>query len=94
MISDVTFVVFHYPVADLLWVSCGYAWQTHIRQSTCEYNFRTHGATFCPISDCPSGSLAFILVHNFSSLPRKHLGSFGVPCPLTCYTPRQVSLFG
>jgi len=94
MISDVTFVVFHYPVANLLWVSCGYAWLTHIRQSTCEYNFRTHGATFCPISDCPSGSLAFILIHNFSSLPRKHLGSFGVPCSLTCYTPRQVSLFG
>jgi len=57
MISDVTFVVFHYPMADLLWVSCGYAWPTHIHQSTCEYNFLTHGATFCPISDCHSGSL-------------------------------------
>ena len=66
MISDVTFVVFHYPMADLLWVSCGYAWPTHIHQSTCEYNFLTHGATFCPISDCHSGSLAFILIHNFS----------------------------
>ena len=65
MISDVTFVVFHYPMADLLWVSCGYAWPTHIHQSTCEYNFLTHGATFCPISDCHSGSLAFILIHNF-----------------------------
>lgn len=62
MISDVTFAVFHYPMADLLWVSCGYAWPTHIHQSTCEYNFLTHGATFCPISDCHSGSLAFILI--------------------------------
>ena len=92
MISDVTFAVFHYPMADLLWVSCGYAWPTHIHQSTCEYNFLTHGATFCPISDCHSGSLAFILIHNFSSLPRKHFGSFHVSCPPTCYTPRPVSL--
>ena len=91
MISDVTFVVFHYPMADLLWVSCGYAWPTHIHQSTCEYNFLTHGATFCPISDCHSGSLAFILIHNFSPLPRKHFGSFRVSCPPTCYTPRRVS---
>ena len=91
MISDVTFAVFHYPMADLLWVSCGYAWPTHIHQSTCEYNFLTHGATFCPISDCHSGSLAFILIHNFSSLPRKHFGSFHVSCPPTCYTPRRVS---
>ena len=92
MISDVTFVVFHYPMADLLWVSCEYAWLTHIHQSTCEYNFLTHGATFCPISDCHSGSLAFILIHNFSPLPRKHFGSFRVSCPPTCYTPRPVSL--
>lgn len=92
MISDVTFVVFHYPMADLLWVSCGYAWPTHIHQSTCEYNFLTHGATFCPISDCHSGSLAFILIHNFSPLPRKHFGSFRVSCPPTCYTPHRFPL--
>ena len=65
MISDVTFAVFHYPMADLLWVSCGYAWPTHIHQSTCEYNFLTHGATFCPISDCHSGSLAFITFRHY-----------------------------
>jgi len=92
MISDVTFAVFHYPMADLLWVSCRYAWLTHIHQSTCEYNFLTYGATFCPISDCHSGSLAFILIHNFSPLPRKHFGSFHVSCPPTCYTPRRVSV--
>ena len=91
MISDVTFVVFHYLLADLFWVSYKCTCATHIYQNTCEFNFHTHGATLCPISDCHSGSLAFILIQNFSSLPRKHLGSFSVPCPPTCYTPRRVS---
>lgn len=92
MISDVTFAVFHYPMAGLLKASRGYVWPTHIHQSTCGYNFPTHGATFCPTSDCHSGSLAFILIHNFSPLPRWHGGSYRVPCPPTCYTPRPISL--
>ena len=92
MMSDVAFVVFHYPLADLFWVSCKCTCATHIYQNTCEYNFRTHGAILCPISDCPSRSLAFILIHNFSSLLRKHFGSFSVSYPLTCYTPHPVSL--
>ena len=92
MMSDVAFVVFHYPMADLFWVSCKCTRATHIYQNTCGYNFRTHGATLCPISGCPSRSLAFILVHNFSSLLRKHFGSFSVSYPLTCYTPHPVSL--
>ena len=66
--SGVTFVVFRYPTADLFRVMREYAWLTHIHRNTCGYNFHTHGATFCPISDCPSGSLAFTLIHNFSSL--------------------------
>lgn len=92
MMSDVTFVVFHYPMADLFWVSCKCTCATYIYQNTCEYNFHTHRATLCPISDCPSRSLAFILIHNFSSLLCKHFGSFSVPYPLTCYTPHPVSL--
>ena len=37
-------------------------------QRTNEFSFRTLGATLCPTSGCHSGSLAFILIHNVSSL--------------------------
>lgn len=68
VLSDVTFVIFHFPVDGLLRISRTHTTSTHMCHSTGEFSFHTPGVTLCPASDYHSGSLAFILIHDFSSL--------------------------
>lgn len=68
VLPDVTFVIFHFPVDGLLRISRTHTTYKHMCHSTGEFSFHTPGVTLCPASDYHAGSLAFILIHDFSSL--------------------------
>ena len=71
MLSDVTFAVFHFPVAGFVSEYPTEAPRINASAETAPSlaPIRRRQA-LCPISGCQAGSLAFILIHRFSSCSR------------------------
>ena len=83
MLSDVTFAIFHFPVAGSApSISSGRAKHCHCQEHQRVQPLYAGSVLLDPTSGCHSSSIAFILIHEFSSL---HARTYEAPARRVLY---------